>query len=49
MLEAERPTLVTDDCAAEEDLKLFRAAGIDVITVNVAERSEPQSVKAAAR
>jgi DeoR family ulaG and ulaABCDEF operon transcriptional repressor len=42
-------TLVTDDCAAEEDLKLFRAAGIDVITVNVAERCEPQSVKAAAR
>jgi len=41
-------TLITDDGATDEELEMFRGAGIEVVTVEVAERVEPQPVKAVA-
>ena len=41
-------TLITDDRATDEELETFRKAGIDVVTVNVAERDESPYERAAA-
>ena len=40
-------TLITDDRATDEELELFRKAGIEVITVKVEERDAVPSVKTA--